>query len=622
YHLRGTLLAQRKARWQVTTTRGTFRVRINAQTLLQAQGQRISADELKPGDSFDGIFQVTRKGRMFARKLRITSIASSETESARAQVSTQVLTTSTAPWENLSVLAEGQNGESAPTLATDAQGNTYAVWYAYQPDAGLYFSAKSRAGAWSAAQRIDGTDETAWAPALAIDEQRNLYLAWQASSAQNVEIRFMQRTWNAAANSYDPWSAPEVISAAGADGTDAEMGVTSANNGMQLHVGWREFFCPVGEPCLLRAAYREWRRGLGWQPLVILSETTQVVDYAALAVNRLGRAAVVFVDDTCAGGHCAPLYYRQCDAAQTAGDCSDVAQWSAAETVSVGMALAPDLSFDTSGVAHLAWYGFANGKNIFYSARPANAAQWSAPLVLATVTNNNNLELYPRIAAGTPNNVYLFWNDGVANLSAPTIYYRQWDGRAWADMRPLSTDVTAYSAQWAAVAVDVNNILHVAWQGKPDGILYADAPQVAKSIHETIDRVNNEMGPHCLLTEYYDTPNFRIYFTRTFPNTWAQHIEKDCSIQDPQRLNNAPNETNPDLNNPAFNGYPQYAIELGASLEKSYARFSAMGYPVNRVPKDPFSDRYVVYITSSPIWTNNLLVDNIHSTGVTFPDEM
>ncbi|MBI4675709.1 MAG: hypothetical protein HY741_29050 [Chloroflexi bacterium] len=48
--------------------------------------------------------------------------------------------------------------------------------------------------------------------------------------------------------------------------------------------------------------------------------------------------------------------------------------------------------------------------------------------------------------------------------------YRQWDGQAWADMRLMSTDVTAYSELWAAVVVDVNNVAHVAWQGKTKGM--------------------------------------------------------------------------------------------------------------------------------------------------------
>lgn len=143
YHLRGMFVAPRKARWQVTTTRGAFRVRINSQTILQAQGQRISADELKPGDQFDGIFQVTRKGRIIARKLRIIH-ARSETVSPRVQASNQVLTTATAPWVNFTNLASGQSEASAPTLAVDAGGNTHAVWYAHTAPLGLYWSYKPR----------------------------------------------------------------------------------------------------------------------------------------------------------------------------------------------------------------------------------------------------------------------------------------------------------------------------------------------------------------------------------------------------------------------------------------------------------------------------------------------
>lgn len=617
YHLRGTFTAKQQARWEVMTTRGTFPVKLNAQTILQAGGQRIAAKDLKVGDAFDAIFQVTRKGKMIARRLSLNRTTKKEANSARMVLSDQVVTTAAAPW-NGSILAEPDDSR-APSLAVDYEGTVYAVWYADTPQPGLYFNSKPRTSIWSAAQFIIGTSETTWAPALAVDEQKNLYLVWEVGTEEGVEIQFAQKNWNTGTMTHGPWTVPSRISDPTTDGYAAELGITTADNGMQLHVSWRAWTRGCGA-CTVGMTYREWRRGLGWQPYVTLSNPAQSLFYTTLAVDRRGRVGVAYVDTICANELCPQFFYRQCDVTQTAGDCSTAAQWSVEAIASPGNVFAPALSFDTSGAAHLVWQDFENGgRSIVYSTRPS-AGAWSAPEILATVSNSNNSELIARIAAGTPNNVYVFWSDGVANWDAPKLYYRQWDGQQWSDVHPLSTEVTAFSAQWASAVVDENNVVHLAWERHADGILYADAPQIRKEIGGLIDIVNYEMGPVCLLTEYYDTLNFRIYFTRTFPDTLNEHIEKDCSIQEPQRLNNAPNETNPELRNPAFNGYPQFVVALGASLEKSHAQFSAMGYPLNQMPREQSSGRYPIHISSNPIWTNELPVALPEGTwAISFP---
>jgi hypothetical protein len=197
------------------------------------------------------------------------------------------------------------------------------------------------------------------------------------------------------------------------------------------------------------------------------------------------------------------------------------------------------------------------------------------------------------------------------------LYYRQWDGRAWADMRPLTTEVRQYRESWAAIRVDVDNVLHVAWQGKPDGILYADAPQIVQEIGSMIATVNNEMGPVCLLTEFYETQNFRIYYTRTFPNTLNDHIEEDCRLRPPDP--NQPADAVAPLNP---NGYPQFVSVLADSLEQSYATYGLMGYQpqLNVIPKTD-NGRYPVYVSTSPIWTN-VLPSPAYAGGITFPDQM
>jgi len=125
----------------------------------------------------------------------------------------------------------------------------------------------------------------------------------------------------------------------------------------------------------------------------------------------------------------------------------------------------------------------------------------------------------------------------------------------------------------------------------------------------------------CGLTEHYDTQNFRIYYTRTYPNVVVVNQETgleevrdvDCRLVAPDGNINTPLSINP-------NGYPEFVVMLGASLEKSRNHYATqMGYPVNRIPLQ--NSRYPVYVSSDPIWTKELPFP-IQAWAMAFPNVM
>jgi hypothetical protein len=99
-------------------------------------------------------------------------------------------------------------------------------------------------------------------------------------------------------------------------------------------------------------------------------------------------------------------------------------------------------------------------------------------------------------------------------------------------------------------------------------------------------RVGERVG-RCWLTNYYDTTHFRIYYTRTTPNSNPRNAdEQDCSIQTPDSLHR--------------NGYPRAIVDMGDGLEASYTKYGGMSYQVDRTQ---LGGRYPVYNVGKPIWT-------------------
>jgi hypothetical protein len=361
---------------------------------------------------------------------------------------------------------------------------------------------------------------------------------------------------------------------------------------------------------------------VSWQtpPVTLMSDST-TIDQPQLAVDRGGRVGLVYrYLDT---NYNAFIYYREC----TAPDCSQLQNWSAVSvlpTVSGSSWVEfPHLAFDTGRNVHVSWTSFSSTSiwEIYHATRALSAAPWGNPDFLGT--SDFVLEApapNTMVAAGTPNNVYVAWNryllDANGYVTGLELQYNHGDGQGWSGATTLPSEGSLLSwagENWGMLGVDKNNVLQMVWNGAGGEVWYASKLQIGVDIGR------------CRLTEYYDTPqgNFRVYYTRTYPNGGII-FEEDCRLWPPARqLGVAPNLNDP-LPLDSISGYPRFAVILGEGLEGAYAKYANLSYPVTQVPKDSSSGRYHVYVSSDPIWTDIPLIGGIMpiKANITVPDHM
>lgn len=205
------------------------------------------------------------------------------------------------------------------------------------------------------------------------------------------------------------------------------------------------------------------------------------------------------------------------------------------------------------------------------------------------------------------------------------LQYNHGTGQGWSGATPLPSQggLLSWSGKrWGALGVDKNNVLQVVWNGAGGEVWYASKWQIRVDVGR------------CGFTEFYDTQNLRIYYTRTYPNVWVINpstgekelwaLEEDCRLwPSAGQLGVAPNLNDP-LPLDSASGYPRFVVILGAGLENAYAKYAGMGYSVNRVPQNSSSRRYPVYISSDPIWTDIPLIGGIMpiKANITLPDHM
>ena len=83
-----------------------------------------------------------------------------------------------------------------PSLAVDAQGRLYVLWIDLRNgNRDVYFAARSAAGAWSAAERVndDATLVDQRHPSLAVDNAGNAYAVWQDPRNGDDDVYFAYR---------------------------------------------------------------------------------------------------------------------------------------------------------------------------------------------------------------------------------------------------------------------------------------------------------------------------------------------------------------------------------------------------------------------------------------------
>lgn len=613
YWLSGVVLKHKRSTFRLQTPRGRIAIHLNAATQIQFQNKALEASKLRRGDRVEALVRVDDQQRVVGIYLLATRFPKTKAKS-RAESSDGTL-----PWQATLDLGTG----AAPSLAVDSQSNVYALWQAADGLSLQLARWDAQARTWSSAQTIADTPSAD--SNLTLDRHNRVHVIWSAttfdSGANQVTsgLYYTGGEWAQVSS----WSSQALAmrQASGADYVHLSNPALTASElqsgGNQVHLGWREFWYQNGQPtfairaCTFDAGAPTCSNAITLRESPYSAGRPRLATAHAYGMTAQDTAVALTFDMLDGDGNV--IFYAEC-AAQ--GGC-DSGQWSVVENISNGGGLYPtqaDVSFDTAGSAHVVWLASSgDSSQVYYRSRVQGV--WSAPQALSNVevgievTGPN-----PVVRAGTPNNVDVLWFNALE--AGQQLNYAHWDGQQWSSALPIGNAGIAHGSP-GAVLDPLTNVVHVAWTEGENAVKYASAPQTAKEIGGMIDIVNNEVGPICLLNEYYETGNFRIYYTRTFPNTLNEHIEKDCRLRPPDP--NQPADAVATLNP---NGYPQFVIVLADSLEQSYLTYGQMGYQpqLDTMPKIDHG-RYPIHVSTSPIWTN-VLPSPAPAGGITFPDQM
>lgn len=503
-------------------------------------------------------------------------------------------------WSDKTLL--GTSTESIHTaMAVEAQNeNVYTFW---SGDDGVLRYRRSHQNVWSTENVVDNTGYYYW-PSVAVDSAGQIHLvAVQALSATSI-VTYWQGTWNENTSQID-WQSVATLSSFSEDPDITQLIwqpkiiATAVGTSSKLHVTWSQvvYVNTVQEPVM--TLYREFRQGSWANSIDLGNQSDYVAEGPAIAADRNGRIAVSFSDVS-------EFYYRECATADT--DCALLASWSSTNSLDHPgeMVHSIDLAYDTARNLHVVWNNFSNpaepfDNNVNYSQRPAQGPEpsWSEILDLAADQEGASRFGYS-IAAGTPNNIYVLWFETIVNeipeIVRVDLRYSHWDGNNWSDPTTLDEGVDSYQEEFAMV-VDQYNVLHAMWQGEDGRLWYSNTVQ--KRTEQGIVLVNAipPLQPTCILTEFYDTEHFRLYYTRTFPNTRTiTLVEQDCRLIEPIEVDDE-------------SGYPSVIKEMGRALEDSYLVFSTgrsgeepLGYHVDEISIDPETGLFPVYVVSDPLW--------------------
>ncbi len=639
YHLRGIVQAVTGQRLVWQTERGTLTVSVDGQTQLREKARAISFQQLGVGDLLAGFVRVDAAGGIRAQNF---TRLGSQAQALRQNLApagtaltqprtTRANTLATSDWSVLINLADGLGWSGTPAVAVNSVGDVAVVWYSDGPPAGLWLRIKSASSqTWSALQHLGFTSGTAYRPSIALDDNGRLYVVWEDGTG----IQYVSGTWNATGVA---WNTVQTLSAA-TGAYNARIGMTVWNGQRQWHVMWTEQDDDGSGGLIYRVMYREGQGASNaWSSPIILYETPYWVEATgAAASGMVPLVGIAYTAYYCDGDVCGPLYYRACDLAAMGGDCSN--GWSVPEFVAQDT-YSPALTFDRQGNAHLAWHS-GSSFNIVYRVK-ARTSGWGNESTLFARDWYSEVMPGPIVGASGIGNVYVAWMNLTAN-SDNELRYDHYDGTRWSGATMLTMDV-GMSDVWGALAADASGVTHLVWEGANAAVYYSAAgttapptptptPTATPTNTPTATRTNTPPPTPtatrtptatptpliwigwCALTEYYDTPqgNFRIYYTRTYPNLPPDDpnapAELDCRIQNPTRL--------------VPNGYPDFVVELGSSLETSYTHYgTAMGYPVGRMPRESASGRHPVYISSDPIWTG-MIIDPVNRPAIALPERM
>jgi len=282
-----------------------------------------------------------------------------------------------------------------PSIAVDASGNAYVVWYDYpNGNYDIYFSYRPAGGTWGANVKVndDGGTADQEVPSIAVDASGNAYAVWHDHRNGNPDIYFSYRpagsTWGANVKVND-------------DGGTADQEVPSiaVDASGNAYAVWHDH--RNGNPDIY-FSYRP--AGGSWGPNVKVNDDagTAGQGWPSIAVDASGNAYVVWYDER--NGN-PDIYFSYRPAGGSWGP--NVKANDDTGTAGQGW---PSIAVDASGNAYVVWQDMRNGNpDIYFSYRPAGGA-WGANVRVNDDAGMAN-QYYPSIAVDGSGNAYAVWQD-------------------------------------------------------------------------------------------------------------------------------------------------------------------------------------------------------------------
>ena len=331
-----------------------------------------------------------------------------------------------------------------PSLAIDAQRRLYVLWIDLRNgNRDVYFAARSAAGAWSAAERVndDATVGDQHHPSLAVDSAGNAYAVWQDPRNGDDDVYFAYRPAGGA------WSANSRVNHDVGTTSQAkpDIAVDGQGNG---YVAWSRN-TTVGR--IIEFAFRPHRGSWGAAETVSGSGAGVFYDEPAIAADPAGNAALAW-------------HYRYMDrttvvtAYRRAGG-----GWGG--SYPEPFAFAPDVSMDGAGNAHLVYVGERNPNripHIYGSIIPPGGGAWIAEQV-SDGRFDEALES-PAIAVSATGRQVAVWGGREDVFSAS----RQ-PGGDWSESQPVVDEACSAPADRPDLAVDATGNGYAVWQDERSG---------------------------------------------------------------------------------------------------------------------------------------------------------
>lgn len=365
--------------------------------------------------------------------------------------------------------------QSYPAVAVDGSGNLYAVWEDWRDNRqDIYFAYRAAVSTtWSPSVRVNDVPGTAGYPALAADANSNVYVIWQDSRNESVDIYFDYRpaggSWGADVLPLDDPTASDQFS--------PDIAVDGAGNAYAVWGDTRNGSQDI------YFAYRPWGGSWGSNLRVDDDANNMPQSSAAIAVHESGDAYAAWTDHR-EGNH--DIYFSFRPAGGAWGTNVKVSDDTSGARQSF-----PDIAVDGSGNAYAVWVDtrLESWGDIYASYRPAGGV-W-APNSQVDDGGAGIRQSNPAVAADANGNSYAVWQDGRDDAIYSSYHPA---GGSWE--ANIQVDDTLWVVRdHPAIAMTPGGDTYAMWQDSRNG-----TPDIYASVHpaggswETNVRVDDDPG--------------------------------------------------------------------------------------------------------------------------------